>query len=308
LSLALTGGPNTNDLTLISRHSHQLQKLQLQVPIATRFVNVYRGEEIFPNLNQLSITGSFPGSSCSDLIEDFIPIFHSAPNLTQCTFRGRFNHGPGPAADDQVAHPHLQRLIIGGEESSAVVLDFFTLPALTDLEVSSSDTRAHLLPCLTRSSPDLQRLTLRLDLALFRDFWPLSAVKDCFRHHHLTVQGIHQQLTPFLTALANFSLPNFIEFTVVVMAHPDEAWIGQLVDVVSTRRMGSRANVKLQCFRFHCVFNCITMPERDQILLQAFASDGLDIYLGTERWLAPECTVVAHRSDQPRSKQEISVS
>ncbi|KAJ7704923.1 hypothetical protein B0H17DRAFT_1301848 [Mycena rosella] len=300
LSLSLTGYSDTSVATIITRHAPQFRTLNLGLPSADIYLEIFRSEASFTNLKYLSIRSPTHDGGPYDG-EEFIKVFQSAPNLIKCTFENRYYWKVDGDRDGvQVIHRRLQSLTIHSDSDSALMLEYLTAPALKILDISAIDMSEHFTPFLARSSPPLKKLTLGLGAdPPFDVAWEITTIEAGFalipNLTHLRFKRFKEtseELDKFLIVLArpppHNLLPNLIDFAITLSDSDD--WIPPVFEVASMRRCG---DAKLQSFHLEWVresrpsvrdfFIENVLPDADKTILHALAAGGLQIHL-TSNW------------------------
>ncbi|KAJ6466463.1 hypothetical protein C8R45DRAFT_489554 [Mycena sanguinolenta] len=247
-----------------------------------------------PLLRELSLIGDTPPhflkslpwhqltkytGTCDELYH-CVNALRLGPNLVECVFAASV---PDETFLDILIHSSLKSLTLFDGSFSTDIFGFLTLPALETLQILDCDEEAFndqgFQQFLTRSSPPLRQLTMRLDSGL-------EIHADTFRSMASLVQleiwNLHD------TFIADF-FDGFIDATFLpelqyLSFHPRDSFVDAAREQLSrvqtglTARWNARHHELLPLKSFCLVWDRdVDLPEDDLAPLRAMTSEGLNI-------------------------------
>ncbi|KAJ6544636.1 hypothetical protein DFH09DRAFT_1367814 [Mycena vulgaris] len=302
LSIALTvcGPFNSAVCQSVLRHAGQVHTLELYLPSGD---DLERITTPFPSLKTLVI-GQGPiddeeGDSDdsgwyrnryretyhSHNARESVGMLRAAPGLVDCKFDGIYyevEFGDVDYAEpDELTHLSLKHLHL---DSSALILQHLTLPALETIRISTPVSHDPFLEFLTRSSPPLKSLGMEREMEIPPGLEPSSntvfRLLPGLRDLRVTFSRSSSQPSFFLEELAVTSppqfLPNLRNLTISGEFTPDRSQYAKLISTLSARRA---SHSPMESFRLECVK---TKPDVDIITaLQQLATDGMSVHVST---------------------------
>ncbi|KAJ6464813.1 hypothetical protein DFH09DRAFT_545868 [Mycena vulgaris] len=165
-SISLRGPLPQAVAVVLNEHAPRVQKLQLYFSSEPPLKQINAS---FPCLTTLTIAQDDRGtnrqiylynpSGCAELIR-------AAPNLVECNFdRVYYRHSP-PLNLTAFTHNSLRSLRLGNDHSASI-LSYLTLPALQTLYIPGFDIPPEIISFLSRSAPPLQSLCMAPSIDVF---------------------------------------------------------------------------------------------------------------------------------------------